>query len=108
MAVDTATGSLLDLIADSDDHAHHRTEIERVILAVALEHDGHIDPNTVRARLPAWVQPQLVGPTYRALTLAREIEPHGWTTSTDNRGRNSGKPARTYRLVPDHDKEVPF
>ena len=108
MAVDTATGSLLDLIAESDNHAHHRQEIERVILAVALEHDGHIDPNTVRARLPAWVQPQLVGPTYRALSLAREIEPAGWTTSTDNRGRNSGKPARTYRLVPETDKEVPF
>lgn len=108
MAVDTATGTLLDLIADSDDHAHHRTEIERIILAVALEHDGHIDPNTVRSRLPAWVQPQLVGPTYRALALAREIEPAGWTTSDDNRGRNSGKPARTYRLVPEKDKEVPF
>ena len=99
MAVDTATGSLLDLIADSDDHAHHRHEIERVILAVALEHDGHIDPNVVRARLPAWVQPQLVGPTYRRLCLAREIKAAGWTTSDDLRGRNSGKPARTYELV---------
>ena len=108
MPVDFNTGSLLDLIADSDDHAHHRTEIERIILAVALEHDGHIDPNTVRRRLPAWVQPQLVGPTYRALALAREIEPAGWTTSDDNRGRNSGKPARTYRLVLEKDKEVPF
>ena len=99
MAVDTATGSLLDLIADSDDHVHHRQEIERVILAVALEHDGHIDPNVVRQRLPAWVQPQLVGPTYRALCLAREMEPAGWTTSDDTKGRNSGKPLRTYRLV---------
>lgn len=108
MAVDTATGSLLDLIADSDDHAHHRTEIERIILAVALEHDGHIDPNTVRRRLPAWVQPQLVGPTYRALALAREIEPAGWTTSDDNRGRNSGKPARTYRVVTEADRTPPF
>ena len=99
MPVDTATGNLLDLIADSDDHAHHRAEIERVILAVALEHDGHIDPNLVRRRLPAWVQPQLVGPTYRRLCLAREIEAAGWTTSDDLRGRNSGKPARTYELV---------
>lgn len=108
MAVDTYTGSLLDLIADSADHAHHRAEIERVILAVAIEHDGRIDPNVVRDRIPAWVQPQLVGPTYRAMTLAGDIEPEGWTTSDDNRGRNSGKPARTYRLVPQADKEVPF
>ena len=98
MAVDTATGSLLDLIADSDDHAHHRQEIERVILAVALEHDGHIDPNIVRSRIPAWVQPQLVGPTYRAMVLAGEIAVSGWTTNDDTKGRNSGKPLRTYSL----------
>jgi hypothetical protein len=108
MPVDTYTGSLLDLIADDHIHADDRNEIERVILAVALEYDGHIDPNIVRRRLPTWVQPQLVGPTYRALSLARQIEPAGWTTSDDNRGRNSGKPVRTYRLVPDIDKEVPF
>jgi hypothetical protein len=108
LAVDAATGSLLDLIADDDLHANDRTEIERVILAVACEYDGHIDPNIVRRRLPSWVQPQVVGPTYRALCLAREIEPAGWTTSDDARGRNSGKPARTYRLVPEKDKEVAF
>jgi hypothetical protein len=99
MAVDTYTGSLLDLIADDHIHADDRAEIERVILAVALEYDGHIDPNIVRRRLPAWVQPQLVGPTYRALCLAREIELAGWTTSDDLRGRNSGKPIRTYQLT---------
>ena len=108
MAVDTYTGSLLDLIADDHIHADDRAEIERVILAVALEYDGHIDPNTVRRRLPTWVQPQLVGPTYRALCLAREIEPAGWTTSDDLRGRNSGKPARTYRLVTEAEKVAPF
>jgi hypothetical protein len=99
MAVDAYTGSLLDLIADDHVHSDDRAEIERVILAVAVEYDGHIDPNIVRRRLPSWVQPQLVGPTYRALCLAREIEPAGWTTSDDLRGRNSGKPARTYRLT---------
>jgi len=108
MAVDAATGSLLDLIADDWGHQMQRQEIERVIYAVAAEYDGHIDPNVVRMRLPAFVQPQLVGPTYRRLCMAREIEPSGWTTSDDTRGRNSGKPARTYRLVPDIDKEVPF
>jgi len=108
MAVDDATGSLLDLIANDWTHDAQRHEIERVIYSVAAEYDGHIDPNIVRLRLPAFVQPQLVGPTYRALCLAREIEPAGWTTSNDSRGRNSGKPARTYRLVPEKDKEVPF
>ena len=98
MAVDTATGSLLDLIADSDDHAHHRAEVARIILSVAFEYDGHIDPNVVRRRLPTWVQPQQVGPTYRAMCLTGDIEVAGWTTSDDLKGRNSGKPARTYRI----------
>ena len=108
MAVDAYTGSLLDLIADDLGHTNARAEVERVILAVAFEHDGHITPNRVRERIPAWVQPQLVGPTYRAMTLAGHIEPDGWTTNTDLKGRNSGKPARTYRLVSEHDKTVPF
>jgi len=99
MAVDVATGDLLSLIADDWTHDQQRAEIERVILGVAVEYDGCIDPNVVRRRLPAWVQPQLVGPTYRALCLSGEIEADGWTTSDDLRGRNSGKPARTYRLA---------
>lgn len=108
MAVDHATADLLNLIVGSDNHAHHREEVERVIWAVALDNGGHIDPNEVRARIPSWVQPQLVGPTYRAMTLARDIEPDGWTTNTDTRGRNSGKPLRTYRIVPQIDNGVPF
>ena len=99
MSVDHYTASLLDLIADDHGHADQRAEIERVILGVAVEYDGHIDPNVVRRRLPAWIQPQLVGPTYRALTLAGVIRPAGWTTSDDLAGRNSGKPARIYSLI---------
>ena len=29
------------------------------------------------------------------------VDADGWTVSTDARGRNSGKPARCYRLKPD-------
>lgn len=108
MAVDAYTGSLLDLIVADPGHDAQRVEVERAIWGVAAEYDGRIDPNIVRARIPAWVQPQVVGPTYRAMCLAREIEPDGWTTSSDTRGRNSGKPARTYRVVPETDKVVPF
>jgi hypothetical protein len=54
------------------------------------------------------VQPQIIGPTYRALCLLREIEPDGWTTNTDTRGRNTGKPARCYRLVTDAERQAPF
>ena len=108
MAVDTYTASLLDLMADDPSHASQRAEVERAIWSVAAEYDGRIDPNIVRARIPAWVQPQVVGPVYRAMTLAGDIEPDGWTTSDDLKGRNSGKPVRPYRLVTDQDREVPF
>lgn len=101
MACDEATGNLLNLIADDETYALDRAQIEHVILAVACEYDGHIDPNVVRARLPSWVRPQLIGPTYRAMYLNGDIEADGWTVSTDTRGRNSGKPARCYRLKPD-------
>ena len=99
MSVDHMTGDLLDLIVDCWTHEAQRAEVERVIRAVAADHNGRIDPNVVRGRIPAWVQPQVVGPTYRAMCKAREIEPDGWVISDDTKGRNSGKPARTYRAV---------
>lgn len=99
MSVDEQTGSLLDLIADCWTHESQRAEIERVIREVADNHDGYIDPNVVRGLIPTWVQPQLVGPTYRRMCLAGEIRADGWVISDDTRGRNSGKPARAYRRV---------
>lgn len=98
MAVDHYTGSLLDLLADDERHARAADEVERVILGVAFDHDGHVDPNLVRRGLPTWIRPQIIGPTYRRLCLEGVLTPDGWTVSDDHRGRNSGKPARTYRL----------
>jgi hypothetical protein len=108
MAVDAYTADLLDLLAIDPLHDRSRAEVERAIWSVAVDYDGRIDPNEVRRRLPAWVRPQQVGPTYRAMVLRGDIEPSGWTTSDDAKGRNSGKPARTYRVVAEADKEVPF
>lgn len=99
MSVDEQTGSLLDLIADCWTHEGQRAEVERTILAVAADSGGRVDPNSVRRRIPSWVQPQVVGPTYRAMCKAGRLEPDGWVISDDVRGRNSGKPARTYRVV---------
>lgn len=99
MSVDQQTGSLLDLIVDCWTHTEQRAAVERTIMAVADEHDGAIDPNVVRRRIPSWVQPQVVGPTYRAMCKAGFIEPAGWVVSDDVHGRNSGKPARSYRVA---------
>jgi hypothetical protein len=99
MSVDERTGDLLDLIADCWTHTAQRAEVEHTILAVARDLDGWINPNVVRRRIPTWVQPQVVGPTYRAMCRSGVIEVDGWVVSDDTRGRNSGKPARAYRLV---------
>jgi hypothetical protein len=99
MSVDEHTGSLLDLIADCYTHTRQREAVERAILEVACDYEGRIDPNVVRRRIPTWVQPQVVGPTYRAMCKAGLIEPDGWVVSDDLKGRNSGKPSRAYRVA---------
>ena len=97
MSVDERTGDLLDLIADCWTHEAQRTAVEHTILQVAADNGGAVDPNVVRRRIPTWVQPQVVGPTYRAMCKAGILQPDGWVISDDRQGRNSGKPARTYR-----------
>lgn len=99
MSVDDYTADLLDLIADCWTHTAQRAAVERAIMSVAEDYGGHIDPNVVRRRVPTWVQPQVVGPTYRTMCKAGFIEPDGWVISDDLRGRNSGKPARAYRVT---------
>lgn len=102
-AVDEATGDLLDLIqadwlpfADDD-----RNAIAYAIREDARRHDGHVSSNRVRAAITRQVAPHRVGPVYRALCLAGVLRVDGWETSDDTKGRNSGKPCRTYRWTGD-------
>ncbi|HET6908877.1 MAG TPA: hypothetical protein VFH54_06015 [Mycobacteriales bacterium] len=77
----------------------HEREREAVVAAIrsdAAANDGHVDPNRVRELVPAWVGPRVVSATYNALRTRRLLIPAGWTTNTDRRGRNVGKPIRTY------------
>jgi hypothetical protein len=77
--------------------------VEAAIRGDAASHSGHIDPNRVRALLTnehgLTVYPRVIGATYSALRQAGVLIADGWTTSTDVRGGNAGKPARLYRLV---------
>lgn len=89
----------------------HALDRERIVVALvedARRHDGHVDPNRVRAGLTRenadgssdlTVYPRLLGATYQALAKKGVLEFVGWTTSTDTRGRNAGRPARSYRLT---------
>lgn len=97
--VDEATGAVLDLIAADDIHARDRAAVTEAILADGRAHGGQIDPNRVRALIPPWVYPRVIGATYRGLAARRVIIPDGWVVSQDVRGRNAGRPARSYRLA---------
>jgi len=89
-------------------HARDRERIVTALVEDARRHDGHVDPNRVRVSLTREnadgsadlvVFPRLLGATYQALAKKGVLELTGWTTSTDTRGRNVGRPARSYRLT---------
>lgn len=98
-AVDPDTASLLELIDGDPLHETDRAAVIDAILAVARAHGGEINPNLVRERIPRSVYHRVVGSTYRSLTQRGIIAVAGWVVSEDKHGRNSGKPARKYRLV---------
>jgi hypothetical protein len=97
--VDAGTADILKLIDGDPLHESDRAAVVQAIFATADEHGGEINPNIVRPRIPTWVQPRVVGATYNSLAARGLIAWTGeWVTSDDARGRNSGKPARLYRL----------
>lgn len=97
--VDDNTAAVLDLIAADDIHARDRAAITEAILADGKAHGGEVDPNRVRDAIPAWVYSRVIGATYRVLATKGVLVPDGWVISTDVKGRNSGRPARKYRLT---------
>lgn len=96
--------SLLDVVCTDPLHADDRRRVIEAILECARRNGGTVDPNHVRELLTdergdLRVFPKVVGPTYAALARQGRIRRVGWVVSTDTRGRNSGKPCRTYELT---------
>ena len=79
----------------------HAAERQAVIDAIATvaRRDGDTDPNRVRPLIPSWVGPRVISATWGA--LRNLLKPIGWTTNTDAKGRNVGKPQRVYVVVGD-------
>lgn len=82
----------------------YRARIHDAIRLDAVLHGGQVDPNRVRARLvdatgDLVVDPRLLSAAYSGLRSRGVLVPDGWTTNTDTKGRNSGKPLRLYRYV---------
>ena len=93
------TAAILRLIAGDPLHQRDREAVVEAILDVADENDGAIDPNLVRPRIPAWVYPKVVGPTYSSLRAAKVISADGFVIYDDVKGGNAGRWVRRYRLV---------
>lgn len=100
--------SICALMLGDPIHAADRQRIVTAIVTDAREHDGTVDPNRVRARLTRVnadgstdlvVYPRLIGTVYSGLASKGVLEFAGWIDSTDVRGGNNGKPARSYRLT---------
>lgn len=83
-------------------HEDERALILKAIEATALVNGGQVDMNVVRQLIPDVVTPQLIGAVVNVLIRQKRLERIGWTTNTDTRGRNVGKPLPLYALVGDH------
>lgn len=103
-----AVAAICELLNGDPLHARDRERTITAIVADASEHDGLVDPNRVRARLTHTnadgstdlvVYPRVLSAVYQGLAAKGVIEFAGWIDSTDARGRNNGKPARSYRLT---------
>lgn len=102
-----AVAGILALLNGDPIHDRDRERIVTAILDEAAAHDGLVDPNRVRARLTITnadgstdlvVYPRLIGAVYHGLAHKGALEFAGWIDSTDTRGGNAGRPARSYRL----------
>jgi hypothetical protein len=84
-------------------HSSDQARITTAILADGYDNGGEINPNRVRAALQGPygldVYPAMVGATYQSLIARGYLRFSGWTISDDARGGNRGKPARTYTLT---------
>lgn len=100
--VDDATADLLDLLAD-DGTVSTDYEWELWVACakgVAVDNGWHISPNELRRVIDGRIKPQRVGAfTHRALSQGLVEYTGRYVTSTDTKGRNSGKPARELRWI---------
>jgi hypothetical protein len=91
-SVDAVTG----LVTADPGHSADVAEIVAAIELDASANSGEVNPNRVRQLLPPHVLPQAVGAVYSRLLREGRLTEIGWTTNTDRRGRNDGKPLRLY------------
>jgi hypothetical protein len=103
-AVDDATGSLLDLLADPTPIPTMTPSEEwraytLALRTIAAQHGGAIPANVLRPVVRGVVAPQRIGAFCRRAQLEGLIVADGWDISDDRESGNAGRPARNYRWV---------
>lgn len=93
--VEAVTG----LVTTDPSHTAEVEAVERAIVYDGRTHGGEVDPNRVRALLPPWITPQVIGATYRTMHDSGRLRVVASTTNRDRKGRNVGKPLNVYRLT---------
>lgn len=97
------TTAILRLLDGDPIHRDDKARIVSAIVYAAVHGGGYVDSNLVRSRLTnehgLTVYPRLIGSTYHSLAALGVLEPAGWITNEDTRGRNAGRPARRWRMV---------
>lgn len=88
--------AVADLLYIDPKNTRAREVVEECIREDAERHHGHVNSNRVRELVPAWVNPRVTSSVYNVLLRRGVLVPDGETRSTDRRGRNAGKPVRTY------------
>ena len=82
--------------------ATDRRLILGAILIAARNHGGTVDPGVVRESLrdlngDLMVRPRSLSGAYSHLARAGVLTACGWTTNSDTRGGNAGRPQRLWR-----------
>jgi hypothetical protein len=100
--VDDSTADLLTLVAD-EGHPSADFEWDEFVTALrycAARDGGKVYPNRLRPLVRGVVAPRRIGAfTHRAVSSGLLSWAAGeWQISDDTEGRNSGRPAKVYRL----------
>lgn len=103
-SVDNYTSDLLSLVA-TDPHPSSNYEwacFVGVLAATASLHDGRLDQNDYREQLRGVVAPRRIGAFHNRALAEHLIEWSGeWSISADSKGRNAGRPTKTYHWIGD-------
>ncbi len=96
-AVGPETAAVLDLVESDYRRSYDRWLVDEAVRKVAMRDGGTVSTNAVRRELTNGsgrlrVQPQVIGPRLRALTLSGVLRmTDRWEINDDKAGRNAGK-----------------